>query len=62
MSLFTYRLALHEPWRGIRDEDLIKLTDIPGCIFVHTSGFIGGNATYDGALQMAQKSLNLQRT
>ncbi len=26
---------------------------IPGCIFIHAGGFIGGHKTYDGALQIA---------
>ncbi len=41
-SSFASRKALPEPWRGIRDEELSKLSGIPGCIFVHQSGFIGG--------------------
>ena len=44
-------------WRGVRDEELSKLSGIPGCIFVHASGFIGGNETYEGALEMARRTL-----
>ena len=29
-------------WRGVRDEALSQLSGIDGCIFVHMSGFIGG--------------------
>lgn len=29
-------------WRGIRDEKLSEVSGIPGGIFVHASGFIGG--------------------
>jgi len=54
---FGFRVGLHEAWRGIRDEELSKLSGIDGCVFVHTSGFIGGNATYEGALKMAKASL-----
>ncbi|XP_068750590.1 MYG1 exonuclease-like isoform X1 [Montipora capricornis] len=54
---FENRLSLLEGWRGIRDEHLSKLTGINGCIFVHASGFIGGNETRDGALSMARKTL-----
>lgn len=46
----------------MRDDELTQLSGIPGCVFVHASGFIGGNKTYDGALEMAQKSLQLHRT
>lgn len=45
-------------WKGLRDDELSKASGIDGGIFVHASGFIGGNKTYAGALAMAQKSLN----
>jgi uncharacterized UPF0160 family protein len=41
-SSFESRKALPQPWRGVRDENLSKLTGISGCVFVHASGFIGG--------------------
>ena len=44
-------------WRGLLDEELSKLTGIPGCIFVHAGGFIGGSHTYDGVLEMACRTL-----
>lgn len=56
---FESRKALPEQWRGIRDEELSTISGIPGCIFVHQSGFIGGNATKEGALAMANKALAL---
>lgn len=54
---FENRLSLLEEWRGMRDEALVKISGIPGSIFVHASGFIGGNETMEGALDMAQKTL-----
>ena len=39
---FESRKALPEQWRGVRDDDLSKLSGVDGCIFVHASGFIGG--------------------
>lgn len=39
---FESRKALPEQWRGVRDEELSKLSGVDGCIFVHASGFIGG--------------------
>jgi len=56
---FLSRKALPEPWRGVRDEELSKVTGVPGGIFVHASGFIGGNQTKEGALQMAQLALQM---
>ena len=56
---FKNRLSIgHSNFHGLRGENLSSLWNIPGCIFIHASGFIGGNRTYDGALQMAHKSLN----
>lgn len=54
---FFFRLSLLEEWRGVRDEQLSSLSGIKGCIFVHASGFIGGNETREGALEMARKTL-----
>ncbi|KAK8944566.1 hypothetical protein KSP39_PZI008314 [Platanthera zijinensis] len=54
---FESRRALPLPWRGLRDEELSTENKIPGCIFVHMSGFIGGNHTYEGALAMAKAAL-----
>lgn len=55
-----FRLGLLEAWRGVRDDQLSTLAGIPGCVFVHASGFIGGNKTYEGALEMAVRTLNGQ--
>eukprot|EP00177_Eucheuma_denticulatum_P008726 GFKZ01015857.1.p1 GENE.GFKZ01015857.1~~GFKZ01015857.1.p1 ORF type:complete len:373 (-),score=40.90 GFKZ01015857.1:1970-2974(-) len=54
---FKSRRPLPEPWRGFRDAELDNLTGIDGCVFVHAAGFIGGNKTFEGALQMAHKAL-----
>ena len=54
---FESRKPLPEAWRGVRDQDLSKVSGIDGSIFVHASGFIGGNTSRDGALQMAISSL-----
>ncbi|OQR72355.1 UPF0160 protein MYG1 [Tropilaelaps mercedesae] len=54
---FSLRLPL--PWKGRRDEQLSRETNIPGCVFVHSTGFIGGNKTKEGAIQMAIKALEI---
>ncbi|KAI8925599.1 metal-dependent protein hydrolase [Entophlyctis helioformis] len=58
-SSFASRKPLPEPWMGLRDEALSTLSGIDGCVFVHASGFIGGNKTKDGALKMAKKALQM---
>ncbi|KAJ6410957.1 hypothetical protein OIU84_007666 [Salix udensis] len=54
---FESRKPLPLPWRGLVDDELSEATGIPGCVFVHMSGFIGGNQSYEGALEMARTSL-----
>ncbi|AMD22229.1 HGL111Cp [Eremothecium sinecaudum] len=56
-SSFKFRHGLPEPLRGLRDEELSDKSSIPGCIFVHASGFIGGAQTKDAVLQLAKQSL-----
>lgn len=56
---FENRKGLPEAWRGVRDEDLSGAAGIPGCVFVHASGFIGGNTTFEGALEMAKKAVDV---
>ncbi|KAK0411586.1 hypothetical protein QR680_005728 [Steinernema hermaphroditum] len=56
---FENRLPLPEQWRGVRDADLSAQSGIAQCVFVHTTGFIGGNKTMEGAIEMAVKSLKL---
>lgn len=36
---------------------LRALSGIPGCVFVHSAGFIGGNKTLEGAKEMASRGL-----
>ncbi|XP_018579368.1 UPF0160 protein isoform X2 [Anoplophora glabripennis] len=54
---FICRVFLHKDWRGVRDEQLSSIAGIEGCIFCHSTGFIGGSKTKAGALEMALKSL-----
>ena len=55
--LCCYSRFLLKAWRGLREEEVSKASGIDGCIFVHANGFIGGNKTREGALQMAIKSI-----
>ncbi|PHH67957.1 hypothetical protein CDD83_6329 [Cordyceps sp. RAO-2017] len=54
---FASRKPLPEAWRGLRDAELDAVAGVPGCVFAHASGFIGGNATWDGVKLMADKAL-----
>ncbi|GMM56050.1 Myg1 protein [Maudiozyma humilis] len=54
---FEFRRGLPEALRGLRDDVLSEKSGVPGCIFIHTAGFIGGAKTKDSALQLAKMSL-----
>lgn len=56
---FESRKKLPEAWRGVRDEALSALVGVPGAIFIHASGFIGGHATKEGALSMAVQAVEM---
>ena len=55
---FALRQKLLPHFCGLRDDELSKACGIANCVFVHSSGFMGINKTFDGALQMAIQSLN----
>lgn len=50
-------MHLPKAWRGLRDKELDDASGIQGCIFVHRSGFIGAHATREGAIAMAEASM-----
>lgn len=54
---FKSRQALPEPWRGLNGKALNNATGIEGCTFIHASGFIGGNKTFEGVLHMAKRAI-----
>jgi len=54
---FENRLPLPKAWCGLRESELDKVTGVPGGVFVHANGFIGGHTTEEGALAMASKAL-----
>lgn len=54
---FQVRYPLHPDWRGLSNETLDSISKIPNCIFVHATGFTGGNKTKEGAYEMCKKSL-----
>ncbi|KAI9832367.1 MAG: hypothetical protein M1838_005646 [Thelocarpon superellum] len=54
---FESRKALPEAWRGLRDEELDQAAGVNGCVFIHASGFIGGNKTWQGVKALADKAI-----
>jgi len=56
---FDSRKKLPSEWCGLRDQILSDKCGEQGAIFIHASGFIGGHANKEGALNMAIKALAL---
>jgi len=59
---FENRLSLPADWRGVRDADLATVSGVKGAIFVHASGFIGGNETKEGIMEMVEISLKQSKS
>lgn len=53
-----FRVFLYKDWCGMRDDELSKVSGIAGSIFCHATGFIGGNKTKKGAVEMALRSID----
>lgn len=54
---FKSRLQLKKEWCALRDQELVDKSGIEGSTFVHAAGFIGGNKTREGALEMAVETM-----
>lgn len=59
---FVCRVFLPESWGGLKDKELEVASGITGCIFVHSTRFIGSHKTRQGAIEMARKALQLARS
>ncbi|KAL8726000.1 MAG: hypothetical protein Q9166_007002 [cf. Caloplaca sp. 2 TL-2023] len=56
---FESRKPLPEWWRGLRDKELSAKSGVEGCVFVHASGFIGGNGSEEGVREMARRAVEM---
>lgn len=59
---FETKNPLKKEWRGLVNEELVKASGIKGCVFVHSSGFMGINSTFENALKMCEESLSDRRS
>jgi uncharacterized UPF0160 family protein len=53
------RKPLPEHWAGKRGAELEAVTGLPGSVFCHSTRFIGGHKTLDGAREMAMLAISL---
>jgi uncharacterized UPF0160 family protein len=54
---FESKTPLKKEWRGLTGKALEECAGIEGCLFVHTSGFVGANRTIEGAVEMCRRSI-----
>ncbi|VDD77848.1 unnamed protein product [Mesocestoides corti] len=54
---FSLRVPLVSAWAGKRSEELSKAVGLLDCVFVHSNLFFGLHKSFDGALEMALRSL-----
>ncbi|XP_050422042.1 MYG1 exonuclease [Adelges cooleyi] len=57
---FELRKPLPKSWWGLRDNELSQVSGVDDCIFCHATGFIGGNKSKNGIIQMAEKAIEWQ--
>lgn len=62
LQSFGDRVSLPRPWCQCEPENYPEVIGVQECTFVHANGFIGGNKTFDGALQMAKLAIEFYRT
>ena len=57
----NYKTILPFPkeWRGLPEEELVKVSGIPDSTFVHSTGFLACNKTLKGILLMVDKSIKM---
>jgi len=54
---FATRMTLLPEFLGMKNEELQNGTGIPDAVFVHSSGFMGVSKTREGAIAMANKTI-----
>ncbi|KAI3739833.1 hypothetical protein L2E82_30245 [Cichorium intybus] len=59
---FESREALPSQWRGLTNDHLFEVAGISGCVFVHSSGFIGGKKSYEVMSSTVAKKKDSLRT
>ncbi len=58
---FINRKSLPEEWRGLRDEDLQKVTGVKSARFCHNSGFICSADDFEDTVRLAKKANEIKK-
>lgn len=54
---FGQRNSVPDSWKGLKMEDLVRVTGVETATFVHPAGFIGGAESLDDCLKLARKAI-----
>ncbi len=57
LDSFESKKPFPEEWRGLRDEEMEKVSGVVGATFCHNSGFLCATKTKESALLLAKKAL-----
>ena len=57
LGSFSFRLGLKKEWRGLKPDELKKVSGLDDIVFVHSNGFIGGAISLESAIRMVDASL-----
>lgn len=55
------RIGFPDDWRGLNDEELVKVSGVPDSVFCHTAGFFAVTKTKPSAIDLALKAISLSR-
>lgn len=51
------KVSFPDSWRALRGEDFSRASGVPGGVFCHHAGFICGNATREGAIELGRLAI-----
>jgi uncharacterized UPF0160 family protein len=54
---FDARLDLPQAWAGLREQQLATVSGVPDALFCHSNLFIAVARSFEGALELAQRTL-----
>ena len=57
-DMMAQRKPFSEGWRGLRDEELARVSGVETAIFCHTAGFFAVAKTKEDAISLAEKAVN----
>lgn len=57
-DMMGQRKPFPDPWRGLKDEELVEVSGVKTAIFCHKAGFFAVAKTKEDAIRLAEKAVN----